>query len=156
MLRTGVPEWEIESAESELVEARLCYSTDEADLATTAQFVGVAIAEAGVADGTFDACLRLESPDDMVDDINLVAEDQSAVVRTLALNEATTDGATALNGVMYTLDALFTPEEVAILETAVYDEVLPCANEGACTEQGTCDCRAGFHGSSCEMQLDYL
>jgi len=151
VLRTGVPEWEYtDAAKDEMVEAFLCYETDE-DLKTTALFV----LETEALSGSYDRCFRLNSPDDMVDDIRYVTADQSAVVRVVEPVASTTDF-TTLKGIYYKDDPIFTESEIEIVEDAVYDEVLPCSNEGTCTTQGTCDCRTGFHGVSCEKALDFM
>ncbi len=149
VLRTGIPEWSFTEAGGG--ESHLCFETDGASLRTTAGFVLAATAAAG----DYDACYRLSSPDDMVDDIGLVTADQNAVVRAVEPVASTTDW-TVLNGIFYPDDPMFTEEEVAVVEDAVYDEVLPCSNEGACTAAGTCACRDGFQGSSCENRLVYV
>jgi hypothetical protein len=160
VLRTGIPEWSFSADAGSasqvnnatgVVEAHLCYETDAASLRTTASFVLPETA----ASGDYDACFRLVSPDDMVDDIRYVTADQSAVVRAVEPVASTTDW-TVLNGIFYPDDPVFTDEEVAVVEDAVYDEVLPCSNEGACTAAGTCACRDGFQGSSCEKRLMYV
>lgn len=148
---TGVPEWEYtDAATQELVESHLCYETTDS-LQTTASFVR----DTEAASGDYDVCFRLNSPTDMVDDIGLVTADQSAQLRTVEPVASTTDF-TVLNGLSYSDDPIFTEDEVAVVDDAVYDEVLPCANEGSCTRAGTCACRDGFHGSGCEKRLDYL
>jgi hypothetical protein len=158
VLRAGVPEWTFAGAEegTDEAELRLCFSTDDS-LATTGSFVAGTEAASGVASGAYDRCFRLmASPSDQQDDINLVTADQNALLHVQQPQEGRNEDGGALSGLHYPNDPLFAEEEVEVADVAVYDEVLPCANEGACQQDGTCKCRDGFYGSSCELRLDYV
>jgi hypothetical protein len=159
IVRAGVPEWQLLDAGQNYEEGYLCYDTDDT-LATTASFTTQDDAVDGMnstdsSSTNYDICFRLSSTNDLVDDINLVIADQNAAIIVSQPTADMTDF-TTLKGLDYKNKPLFSADEIESVADTVYNEVLPCANEGACEADGTCTCRDGFYGSSCEMRLDYL
>merc|ERR1719161_537201 len=53
--------------------------------------------------------------------------------------------------------AVYTAEEIESKDSANYDEVLQCSNQGSCGyDTGLCTCASGFTGDSCGTQISFV
>lgn len=133
VMRVGVPEWSV-GVESTL--QSLCIAADDSEYSVSVS----------LSDSCTDTALTM-------DEVNDLSELQNLNLQSLEGAEAQDE----VHGLVAATKDIFTDSEIADYASADYDEIVPCANEGACDPStGTCACQDGFTGEACEIQVTYV